>query len=63
LDEAVPVYETFKAWDDDISGARSFGDLPEAARDYVRYVEREAGAEVGLIGVGPDREDTIFKGF
>ena len=63
LEGVTPVYETFASWKDDLSKCRDFGDLPPAARDYIRYIERESGAGVGLVGVGPGREDTIFIDF
>ncbi|MDR3281162.1 MAG: adenylosuccinate synthase [Synergistaceae bacterium] len=63
LDRVKPVYETFKSWKDDISKCRSFGDLPSEARDYVKFIEDKTGVRVGLIGVGPGREDTIFVDF
>ncbi|MDR1651490.1 MAG: adenylosuccinate synthase [Synergistaceae bacterium] len=63
LDRAEPVYETFKPWSEDISACRNFGELPRNARDYVRFIEESTGVRIGLIGVGPGREDTIFVDF
>jgi adenylosuccinate synthase len=59
----APVYESFPAWGEDISKCRTFGELPAAARDYVGFIEKATGVPVGLIGVGPGREDTIFRDF
>jgi adenylosuccinate synthase len=59
LGRVTPVYRSFKPWSEDISGCRRVSDLPEAARDYVAFIEESASAKVGLIGVGPGREDTI----
>jgi adenylosuccinate synthase len=59
IDAAKPVYKTFKGWDSDISACRKFDDLPEAAREYVRFIEESTFVRVGMIGVGPGREDTI----
>ncbi|MCW2542177.1 MAG: adenylosuccinate synthase [Frankiales bacterium] len=56
---AVPVYETFPGWEDDISKARSLDDLPANARDYVTAVESMIGARISVIGVGPGREESI----
>ena len=56
---ARPVYEFLDGWDDDISGARSLDDLPEAARAYVRAVEELSGTPVSAVGVGPGRDQTI----
>ena len=56
---AVPVYEEFPGWDDDISKARSLSDLPENARHYVEAVEAMTSAPISVIGVGPGREESI----
>jgi adenylosuccinate synthase len=56
---AVPVYEYFDGWTEDISRARTFGDLPKNAQDYVRALEQLSGAPFSSIGVGPDREQTL----
>ena len=61
LKGAEPVLEDLKPWKEDISGARSFEELPQAARDYVERVEELVGAPVRMISVGPDREQTIFR--
>jgi adenylosuccinate synthase len=59
----TPVYTTLRSWSEDISGCRSFSDLPQAARDYVSFIEESTSVDVGLIGVGPGREDTIIRDF
>ncbi|HEU0104178.1 MAG TPA: adenylosuccinate synthetase, partial [Mycobacteriales bacterium] len=56
---AVPVYEYFDGWREDITGARTFADLPAAAQAYVRALEAMSGAPFASIGVGPDREQTL----
>ena len=56
---ATPVYEYLPGWSEDISGARSFEDLPKNARAYVEALQDMSGAPVSAIGVGPDREQTI----
>ena len=56
---AVPVYEELPGWSEDISAARSFEDLPAAARAYVRRLEELAGVPVSAIGVGPGRDQTL----
>ncbi|MGH3095728.1 MAG: adenylosuccinate synthase [Streptosporangiales bacterium] len=58
---AVPVYEYLEGWSDDISGARSFGDLPTQAQAYVRALEDLAGVPVSGIGVGPARTDVVQR--
>lgn len=56
---ATPVYEYLDGWWEDISHARSFDDLPAAARAYVRRVEELIGVRISGIGVGPGRDQTI----
>jgi adenylosuccinate synthase len=57
--KAVPVYETFPGWAEDISQARKIDDLPRTARDYVAALEEMIGAPISAIGVGPGRDETI----
>jgi adenylosuccinate synthase len=56
---AVPVYEYFDGWHEDISTARSFDELPANARTYVTAVEKMIGAPVAAVGVGPRRDQTL----
>ncbi len=56
---ARPVYEHFAGWTEDITGARTFADLPATAQSYVRALEKMSGAPFSSIGVGPDREQTL----
>jgi adenylosuccinate synthase len=56
---AVPVYEEFPGWDDDISKARSLADLPDNARRYVEAIEAMTSAPISIIGVGPGRDESI----
>jgi adenylosuccinate synthase len=57
--EAVqPIYETLQGWEEDLSSCRTRGDLPAAAQEYLARIEQEVGCLVGVVSVGPDREDT-----
>lgn len=56
---AKPIYEEFPGWTEDITGARSFGELPANARAYVRALEEMSGAPISAIGVGPGRQQTL----
>ena len=57
---AVPVYEYLDGWKQDISGARTFADLPRNAQAYVRRLEELSGARISGIGVGPSREQVVM---
>jgi adenylosuccinate synthase len=56
---ALPVYEFFGGWAEDVSTARAFGELPPNAQDYVAAVEKLIGAPVSAVGVGPRRDQTL----
>jgi len=56
---ASPVYEEMPGWFEDISGCRSFAELPANAQAYVRRLEELSGARISSIGVGPGRDQTI----
>ncbi|GAA4748588.1 adenylosuccinate synthase [Amnibacterium soli] len=58
---ATPVYEEFAGWDEDITGARSFDDLPRAAQEYVLALEEMSRAPISVIGVGPARDGVIVR--
>ena len=58
---AKPIYEYLPGWDEDISGARKFEDLPINARKYVEFLEKISGAPMSAIGVGQHRDATISR--
>ena len=60
LDEVEPVYEELPGWQSDITGIRRYEDLPLNARRYVERLSECSGARLGVISVGPDREQTIL---
>jgi adenylosuccinate synthase len=62
LHTAEAVYEELPGFEGDITGARSFADLPRAARDYVEAVAEHAGVDVRLVGVGPARDQVVWTG-
>jgi adenylosuccinate synthase len=55
----TPVYESMPGWDEDISSARSWGDLPANAVSYLRRIEAITGVKIGIVSVGPDRAQTF----
>jgi adenylosuccinate synthase len=61
LAECTVEYETLPGWCCDISKARKFEDLPQAALNYILKVETLVGVRVKWIGVGPDRKDMIER--
>ena len=61
LPDAKPVIEYMEGWKCDISGIRKWEDLPEAARKYVEYIEREIGCRITYVSVGPERDSIIIR--
>ncbi len=59
IDSIEPVYTELKGWEQSTETAKSHDELPQAARDYLSFLERESGAKIGMISTGPDRDQTI----
>ena len=62
LGACKPVIETVKGWKKDISGVRTWEELPEEAKAYVQMIERAIGCPIKWISVGPERESIICRG-
>ena len=58
---AKPIYEELDGWWEDISGARTFDDLPVNAQRYVHALEEMSGTRISAIGVGPSRDAIIAR--
>ena len=62
LPDAKPVIEYVDGWGCDISGVRTWEQLPKAARDYVESIEQAIGCPIGYVSVGPERDAYIKRG-
>jgi adenylosuccinate synthase len=60
LESIQPVLKNLKGWNAPTEDIRTLGELPAAARDYLKFLEDESGAKVGMISTGPDRDQTIL---
>ena len=54
------IYRTMPGWATPTNKVKTFDALPNAAREYLKFIEKETGARVGLISTGPDRAETIL---
>ena len=59
LNKVKPVYLTLKGWTEDITNAKTFDDLPNNAKIYIKKIEELTKTEVAIISVGADRTQTI----
>lgn len=59
LQDVEPVYEELPGWKTDISGCKSYDELPENARYYVERISQLVEVPLGIVSVGPDRSQTI----
>ena len=62
LHSAKPEYEDYPGWEGDISGCRSFADLPAEARQYLEVISEGTGVPIAVVGVGPGRDQVIPAG-
>ena len=64
LFHAKPIYEELPGWKgQDITGCRTYEELPENTRAYIEYLEERCGVPMSIVSVGPDRDQTIMRGF
>ena len=59
LAKVEPVFEEFEGWLTDITSIRTFDELPVQAKTYLNRLSEVAGVELGIVSVGPEREQTI----
>ena len=55
-----PVYTTLKGWKSSTEGITEFDKLPKLAQDYLKFLETESGAKIGMVSTGPDRDQTMI---
>ncbi len=59
LHQASADYETLPGWSEDITECRTRSDLPQAAQDYLAFIEEQVGVPIALVGVGPGRDQVV----
>jgi adenylosuccinate synthase len=59
LESIEPQYTKLKGWKTSTEGIKRFDDLPAAAKEYLRFIERESEAKIGMVSTGPDRDQTM----
>ena len=61
LRECKPVYATLDGWKQDISGVTTYDELPENAKKYVEFIEKEVNVPIVIVSTGPDKNQTIIR--
>lgn len=56
-----PIYKEFKGWKCDITGIRTFDELPVELKEYISFIEASTGCPVKIISVGPERDSNIIR--
>ncbi len=59
LESIQPLYRNFPGWRQSTEGISDFDRLPSAAKEYLRFLETESGAKIGMVSTGPDRDQTL----
>lgn len=62
LEKAKPVFEKLPGWKCDIRGAKNYDELPENAKNYIAFIEKELEVPVKMVSTGPGRDDLCFRG-
>ena len=61
MDENIePIYEEIDGWEEDITQAKSYNDLPLNFKNYFAFLEDKLNLKIKIVSVGPDRKQTIF---
>lgn len=60
LKRVEPIYKSFKSWSEDISKCKTFSELPEACKTYIKFIEDFLKIKINIVSVGPSREQTII---
>ncbi len=61
LADCKPVYEEIEGYEGDLSQCRTFEELPEKCRSYIARLEELCGCPITILGVGPGRDQVIFR--
>lgn len=59
LEKCEPIYEEFEGWGEEVANARSYEELPDNAKKYLKKIEEFTGVQIAIVSVGPKRDQTI----
>ena len=61
LKKCKPVFTTLKGWRSDIRGIKNYDELPDEAKAYVEFIEKQLGHKIDMVSNGPEREAIIYR--
>lgn len=61
LKKCKPVFTTLKGWHSDIRGIKNYNELPDEAKAYVEFIEKQLGHKIDMVSNGPEREAIIYR--
>ncbi|MFI3230495.1 MAG: adenylosuccinate synthase [bacterium] len=61
LYKAKPIYTELKGWNSDVRGITDYNQLPEEAKAYIEFIEKELGVKISMVSNGPKRSEILFK--
>lgn len=61
LKKCKPVFTTLKGWHCDIRGIKNYDELPDEAKAYVEFIEKQLGHKIDMVSNGPEREAIIYR--
>ena len=61
LERCKPVWQTLPGWKQDIRGIKSYGELPQACRNYVEFIEAQIGVPIRMVSNGPGRDEILYR--
>ena len=60
LNKAAPVYESVDGWNEDISGCKTYKELPEKTKKYLKFIAEKSNIKIDIVSVGPKRNQTFY---
>ena len=61
LNDVKPIYQEFSGWDDSVTTAETFDELPQEAKIYIDFISKKLETPIKIISVGPKRKQIILK--
>lgn len=61
LERALPIYKEFKGWNDIIAEASKYDEIPDTAKDYIKFIEDFLKCKVSIVSIGADRNKTLVR--